>query len=236
LSHEKTMNHAINQYFSGGHVEALRALEDLLNHLTAHTTTAGQTVVKTMTYIGEIRYLLGDYDGARDIFNVLLTEFPDTELSSFEHPDTIVGMFERVRRERTPPAPISAPASLKALPFWSYAPIGIPQFIAGDTRKGLLHGSAQLLFAAGSLATYAHLVSINGTSGAPKQWSVEQFTENSTTIQSERFLIQWPLTFAFYGTWYLSHRDARRTHFKGQETPTLSLISTGNGLEIHGRY
>ena len=72
------MNLAINQYFSGGHAEALQALEELLRHLTRHTTRDEKTVVKTMTYIGEIHYLLGDYDAARDIFNVLLAEFPET--------------------------------------------------------------------------------------------------------------------------------------------------------------
>ena len=230
------MNLAINQYFSGGHVEALEALERLLTHLSRHTTRDEETVVRTMTYIGEIRYLLGDYDAARDIFNVLLAEFPETELSSLEHPDTVVGMFERVRRERTPPAPITPTSKPKPLPIWTYAPIGIPQFMAGETKKGLLHGTGQLLFAAGSLATYAHLVSINGSSKLPTQWSTDNYALNSNAIQTERFLVQWPLTFAFYGAWYLSHRDARRTHFRAQESPMLSLTSTGNGLQIHGRY
>lgn len=226
----QALEDAKQTYFRGGHREALAILEELqLRMLMDDEAVDREVAIGVLTYLGEIRYLMGEYELARLAFVELLKIDPEVSLSTLEHPTAIVGHLEQLRREleattettvEVPPPP----PEFRRLPWWGYAPLGIPQLGQQQLTRGMIYATLQTGFAIGSIGLLSHLQFFNGTLLAPRQWPAEDFSDAYQQVQTQRFALQWPLTAAFYLTWVVSHIDARQT-WNSRVTATLTLGS-----------
>jgi hypothetical protein len=173
-----------------------------------------ELAAESLIFLGEIQYSLGEYDGAAATFRSLLLREPSRSINPYHHPTEVVGVFELVRqavREELARIPPFVPLPPPPAPMWTWSPLGLPQFFQGKPIRGTVYAGLQGTCGLVSLGMLAHLRSENGTLKDPTQWTDDEFAAKYQQIQMQRWAIQWPATFAFYGVWAFSLGDARRT-------------------------
>jgi hypothetical protein len=201
---------AKEQYVRGEHDDALVLFEALRARAAATQDVPPAIRDDVLAYLGEIRYILGDYETARGLFRELLAANPSYTMSPLNHPITIVGAFESVRSEL--PSRFDqeeAPVVLKKIPAWGYLPLGGPQFAQGQVVKGTAYAVVQGAAAATTIAVLGNLQALNGTVFEGPVWEPEDYPRIWNQVQVQRYGVQVPLTAAFYLTWLASGLDGR---------------------------
>lgn len=236
------------QYFAGRVSDAYDLLRGLQVRLLLGEQVEKLLAAEAMIWLGEIQYKLGRSTEAREAFRWLLKWDPEYPISPYAHPMEIVGEFELVRREvqddmegrpqLLPDRPVRPPPA----PGWVWAPLGVPQFAQRRVGAGLAFSSLQLGLGAASLGVAAHIRFINTGFDSenpvphPLGWDAERVDRE---VQKRRYLVQWPLTFAFYGAWIASTADARRHWRKSHRSTSLgvgTLPNGGTGVVISGGF
>lgn len=215
-------------YFGGRLGPALAALGALYERVQAGEDVTLEQRAELLVWLGEVQYHLGRTDEARESFRAVLRADPDYPISPYAHPLEVVAEFELVRREildereQTPrlafPAERTPPA-----PAWVWAPLGVPQFAQRRVGAGLVFGGLQLGLGAASVAMYVHLDRNNRdpmSPGLPSTGLLED--EVRPWVDKQRYQVQWPLTFAFYGTWLASSLEARH-HWRKHHGPAVTV-------------
>ena len=150
-------------------------------------------------YLGEILYVQGDTEGAKQLFEQVLTDEPNYQIDRFRHPPDVCGHFEYVR---TYIVPIVTPPPLviRPMPAAGYAPFAAYQFKYTTPKRWPIF-IGQLGFGIAS-------VGLHGVLLADRQW-LEGDTDKQRQLQRRR-AIQYATTVGFYGMWLWSGLDARR--------------------------
>ena len=232
---------AKRRYFSGEHLDALDLLQSLEIRLLQGEAPGDDLRAETLVFLGEVLYVLDRTQEAVRTFHTLLRTDLEFPISPYHHPIEVVRAFERTREEirveqSQPPTPEPTPPyEPPPLPLRGYLPLGIPQFSEGRVGRGLVFGSLQVGFGIASLAVYAGLDANNvGPDVHPQGWSENQVLNQ---VQNQRYMVQWPLSIAFYGTWLWSHAEARRSWKAAHPTPfTLTPNRQVRGLALEGRF
>jgi len=237
----EVLANAKRRYFSGNHLDALDLLQSLEIRLLQGEFPGADLKSETLVFLGEVLFVLDRREEAVRSFTTLLQTDPGFPISPYHHPIEVVRAFESTREEvqrqrqlaLTPT--IDEPYEPPPLPLRGYMPLGIPQFSEGRVGAGLWFGSLQMGLGIASLAVYSRLDANNVAPDVhPQGWTEEEVMNN---VQSQRYMIQWPLGIAFYGTWLWSHSDARRS-WKAEHQGPVALVpnSRANGFALEGRF
>ncbi len=237
----EVLANAKRRYFSGNHLDALDLLQSLEIRLLQGEFPGADLKSETLVFLGEVLFVLDRKEEALRSFTTLLQTDPEFPISPYHHPIEVVRAFESTRAEvQHQRAEALAPSSdtpyvAPPLPLRGYMPLGIPQFAEGRVGAGLWFGSLQMGLGIASLAMYAQLDANNvGPDVHPQGWTEEEVMNK---VQNQRYMIQWPLGIAFYGTWLWSHSDARRS-WKATHRGPVALVPnpTTHGLALQGRF
>lgn len=216
-------------YFDGRPVEAQEILLGLERRLLLGEDVALALRAEALIWLGEIQYRLGRHTEAREAFRWLLQQDPEWPISPYAHPMEVIGEFELVRRQvldemEQQRGPVVDPVVAPSAPLWTWAPLGIPQVAQKRAGAAALFGGIQLGLGAASIGYATHLRRMNvDPAGHPRGWTEEEI---GTRIDRGRYLVQWPLTFAFYGTWLASSVEARRHHRRSHRDPGAAQAAT----------
>lgn len=213
---EQQLDRAKQLYFDGSVPEAKAILQALqVRHMT-RDDLQWDTAAEAMIYLGEILYMNGEAERARDAFRMVL-EVQDTyQLSPFSHPTEIAYEFNVVRKQvlaerAAVPDPVIPPA-----PAWTVLPLGIPQMVDGRPVRGALFGVGQLGLGVTSVAMMLHLRRINTTENPhPNGWSNDVMQRR---VNTQRYAVQWPATIGTYALWGASFLEARSQWKLARET------------------
>jgi hypothetical protein len=191
---------------------AERLEEAVLNYQTSRHGLAmqllaiDQTIVASVrqdarVYLGELLYIQGDTEGAKKLFEQVLTEDPDYQIDRFRHPPDVCGHFEYVRTYMVPTTtPVAPTMVLRPMPPAGYAPFAAYQFKYTTARRWpMLIG--QLGFGAASVTIFGILLADHSY--------LENDDETLQSLQRLR-LAQVSTTAGFYGMWLWGSLDARR--------------------------
>jgi hypothetical protein len=200
----EVLEEAKGAYFSGDQEAARRVLEALRMRIRGGEEVAWGLQVDALTYLGEIYYLRGDRDLARDAFRAILERDVDTPISPYHHSYDVVTLFDLVRsevlKERViPPVPV-APPPPKAAPWWIVLPLGAPQFGQRRPAAGLVYGGLQAGLGAASIALFIRL---------DEQERDDVPAEDRLRLRNQ---LQVPLTAGAYLSYGISVADAARWH------------------------
>lgn len=152
-------------------------------------------------YLGELLYIQGDTEGAKQLFEQVLIEDSGYEIDRFRHPPDVCGHFEYVRTYIVPTSTPTPPAMvIRPLPPAGYAPFAVYQFKhTTSSRWPLFLG--QIGFGVSSAALFGVLL------------SNRSYLETDTAAQQRVTALratQFTATAGFYGIWLLSGLEARR--------------------------
>ncbi|MFT4625315.1 MAG: hypothetical protein ACI8PZ_003983 [Myxococcota bacterium] len=230
---------AKRSYFSGEHEIALAQLQALEIRLMQGEQPNWEHAAEAMVFNGEILFASGRSEEAGAAFRWVLEEDPDYPISPYHHPIEVVGHFELIRRavqeerERatnTDPPEIATPERHPP-PAQSYLPLGLPQFTQGRPAAGVAFALLQTGLGIASVATYAQLNAANADPALhPLGWTQQQV---DTRVRTRRYVLQWPLTLGFYGSWLWSHADARRS-WRSREVAPIDVTWSPGGTEAPG--
>lgn len=209
---DRSLDVAKTAYFEGREAEALALFELLFERLSQGEPAEHDAAAEATIYLGEIYVRRDRRADAEKVFRWVLERDADTPISPYNHPADVVALFDLVRtsvqgdtlglRTRIPAPSLGPP------PWWTYAPLGVPQFGQRRTGAGVLYGGLQVGLVAASVALLTHLDNVNVPEDEhPRQWTAEQIAIN---VQGRRWGAQWPTTIAFYALWGLSSVDAHR--------------------------
>ena len=149
-------------------------------------------------YLGEILYIQGDTEGAKPLFEQVLTEDPTYQIDRFRHPPDVCGHFEYVRTYIVPQ--VSPVMIVRPMPPAGYAPFAAYQFKYTTSRRWPMM-VGQVGFSAASLTLFGMLL-------ADRTYS-EDDEDKLQRLQTLR-VAQISVTAGFYGMWLWSGLDARR--------------------------
>lgn len=221
---------------------AIVLLEDLRDRLDGGEGVPRTSAHDALVHLGDAQFLRGEKDDARESFRRILLENPEYAISPYHHTEDVRAYFALVRdavekeRASLPPVPIPPPPRTPPLPWWGYAPLGIPQIGAGRTGRGAVYAGLQAGCAAGSIATSVVLGRVNRDplSGHPYDWTPDQVQRRSTQL---KYGVQWPLTLGFYAAWMVSVVDAG-TSWKRHASPVTDVrLQVGPGaVAVGGRF
>lgn len=191
------LNDAVESYQMGNRTEALQALLSIATDAQYPQTIQQEARI----YIGEILYLEGNIDGAREYFMETLVTDAEYNIDRFRHPPEICAEFDLVNaqfRQRTPQAPPIIESNRK----WTrFAPFGMYQMQRGQTWKGLIYGGTQLTTGVSSIVLFNYLTQNPGYNA--NDTANQQHLENMLRLQRGSAI-------AFYSVWILSSIDAQR--------------------------
>ncbi|MDG1482086.1 MAG: hypothetical protein P8R54_21015 [Myxococcota bacterium] len=152
-------------------------------------------------YLGELLYIQGDTEGAKQLFEQVLIEDSGYEIDRFRHPPDVCGHFEYVRTYIVPTSTPTPPAMvIRPLPPAGYAPFAAYQFKHTTSGRWPLF-LGQIGFGVSSAALFGVLL------------SNRSYLETDTDAQQRVAVLratQFTTTAGFYGMWLLSGLDARR--------------------------
>ncbi|MCB9676846.1 MAG: tetratricopeptide repeat protein [Alphaproteobacteria bacterium] len=226
----------------GNDTEARALLEALARRLDAGERPPTPIAHEALVYLGDLRYVAGEQDGAREAFRTVLLDEPDHVISPYHHTEDVRAFFALVRDQveaeiarRPPPVPVPVPKP-PPVPIYAYAPLGIPQIADGRAPRGVLFGGLQLLFATTSIGTYAITKRANtdptGPGGHPFNWQPDQVPRRVAAL---RYGVQWPSTVLFYATWAGSVLEANAEWRKAHRASATVGVTPG-GIVVHGRF
>ena len=163
-------------------------------------------------YLGEILYIQGDVEGAKQLFEQVLTEEPGYQIDRFRHPPDVCGHFEYVRTYMVPINPPPPPTTMVVLPMPAsgYSPFAAYQFkYSTPQRWPMFVGQAG--FGVASVALFGVLWSDHAI--APSGQRQLQYEPGDTDQQRQLQVLkgtQWAVTTGFLGMWAWGSLDARR--------------------------
>ncbi len=241
-SFESVLRAAKERHFAGESVAARNLLVGLSERLEAGEDPGEELAVEAMTYLGEVHHKLDERSEARAAFRWILERDPETPISPFHHSFDVVNLFDLVRAEvlreqDVVPPPDPGRPKLGPPPLWTFAPLGIPQLAQRRPGAFLLFGGLQAGFGVASLVVYRDLTRLNVE--RPRDTSPAEYEAFRNEVRQRRLRAQWPLTFAFYGTWALSMVDAsgqwRRRQIEAQVG--VGLVGPGTpGVRFTGTF
>lgn len=188
-------------------------------------------------FLGEIAWLAGDLPAAEGIFRMVAQRVPDHRISPYDHPLEVVGAFEVARAaitaQRDQPV---VEVRTRPLPWWGYAPLGVPQFRQQRPVRGALYATLQVGAAAASVGAW---VAIDRSLR-----DFDTLDEASQETARARALLQrdaWsiPTAVAFYVVWGVSVLDGGLTWRRDQAPPPMVSLTPQRGgaaIGIAGRF
>lgn len=221
--------------WDGDYTDARSRLEGLAERLESGETPGDPIAHEALVFLGDVQFLLGEKDAARETFRSVLLIDPDHTISPYDHGEDVRALFALVREEvrrqlaALPPPPEPDPPALRVREPMSpalFAPFGIPQLHQRRRTAGVELALLQGSLAAGSLVS---LIVIDRYNRVPSPGRPNLPRER---VQALRYGVQWPLTFGFYATWALGvadatrrHRAAERARDEGAARPTTDVRS-----------
>ena len=219
------LDYSRDAYISGCHQQALV----LFNELTSEWpgVEGSKTHLKALSFLGEVKYKLGDREGSLLTFQGILEREPNYQISVLDHDPEAVSLFELAKalHEKTPPQPVTPPAPIvpktpPKLPVYGYLPFGVPQFRQKKPGLGALHVGLQSTAAVASIGLHIYMT---------RKWSAPFRDAEVKQANILRYGVQWPITLVFWGSYLASHLQAR-THWKNMHAspPKVSVHLEGN--------
>lgn len=241
-SFEGQLDRARGLLAQGDPDRAVVLLEQLRDRLDGGEPIARAIAHDALVHLGDAQFLRGEQDEARQSFRRILLENPDYIISPYHHTEDVRAYFALVRdavekeRASLPPVPLPPPVRTPPLPWWGYAPLGVPQIGAGRTGRGAAYAAIQAGCAAGSIATAVVLGRVNRDPlpGHPYDWTPEQVQRRSTQL---KYGVQWPLTLGFYAAWTVSVVDAGSSWKRTASPASTMTVGIGpRGVALGGRF
>lgn len=118
-SEQDALERAVAEYQSGRWDAAQLALTLLMSDSTVSEPVKQEARV----YLGEVLYFRGDDEGARKIFEQVVSIDPDFQVDPFRHPPEILAQFEIARSSVAPfprPEPVRTKFGATFVPFGGY--------------------------------------------------------------------------------------------------------------------
>ncbi len=181
---------AIDIYEHGGYLEAAARLNKILYPLKL---SEPEDIVRAKVYLGLCYYVLGKKDDAEQEFRGVFKLDPDYRPDPLYIPAEIIEFIEQLR----PPPPqtprrtdvLGLGETLEAPPSGSFRfhapnllPLGIPQFRAGDTRKGLALLIGEISLLSLNISSYYYLKVFNDPHGVPPERYPSLLAAKATNI------------------------------------------------------
>lgn len=177
-----------------------------------------------LAYLGDILYTEEGPAAARSSFEALLDEAPDYRMDPIKHPPEVCSFFEDLRLSRrtivtTPePAPRREP-----FPVLSLAPLGVHWFARKQVGTGLLVGGLQAAAIATNIACASQILPTPVVEpGSPEEdeyYRLQVATDISAAIA--------------WGAWFI---PASVEIGRWAAAPRVTVLPTGNGLAVAGRF
>lgn len=225
-SRDEHFEQARAAYIRGCHTLALDTFE-------AFTGDAPEPIdalhLKALVFLGEVAYKLGDRERSLEAFQTVLTHQPEYQISLIDHDPDAVSLFQLARvLEKQKPAPIApappTPALAPTIPAWTFAPFGVPQFKNGRPVAGAAHAVLQAAGASLSVGMFVHI---------SKNWDRPYKPKEVQRANLLRFGVQWPATALFWGSYLVSHLQARKAW---KETQRLGPIAFDVRIQPNGAW
>jgi tetratricopeptide (TPR) repeat protein len=219
---------ARNAYLLGCHEASIGRFANLAARLKG-IKEKEELYLRSLTFLGEVHYTLGDKESSLRAFDEALALNPDYQISILDHDPDAVALFElaRVMVKKAPPPPLPPLPRLKALPVSGYLPFGIPQFAQERIGSGLLLGGIQLATAATSIGMYVYL---------SRNYQPDYSRAETREVNLIRFGVQWPVTVGFWATYLASHLQARKTWKQRRQVDAVSVGFDKNRIWVSGRF
>lgn len=222
------LEHAREVYISGCPQRALLLFQDLTDNWSGEKADRNQ--LKALAFLAEVKYKLGDREGSLLTFQRILAINPGYQISVLDHDPEAVSLFKLAQalRENEPPPPAPPPkpdVSSKPLklPAYGYLPFGTPQFKQRKPGLGALHATLQTTTAVASIGLHIHMA---------RKWSAPFRATDVKQANVLRYGVQWPVTLVFWGSYLISHFQARK-HWKNNP-PTAPMVTVQ--FEGHREY
>lgn len=233
---------AKDAYFGGRVADAVVLFEVLGRRLSFGERPGSELESEALIYLGEVYQSQGRFDDAALAFRTLVESFPDAVINPYHHPPEVVAQFNGVRElvlieiaSRLEPPPPLQPA-----PWWTLLPFGVGHLGQGKLGAGVVYGASEVTLGVVSIAMDLSLRRLNGTLKEPHLWDPADFREQVRRIQLQRFGVQWPATFGFYGVWAISVADARirwrEDQLPAKPVVTVSPLPGGADLRVSFRW
>jgi tetratricopeptide (TPR) repeat protein len=150
-SEQDRLEQAVTEYQSGRWDAAQLALTLLISDASVSQAVQQEARI----YLGEVLYARGDEEGARKIFEQVLTIDPDFQVDPFRHPPEILAQFEVARSSV---APFPRPELVQAKFSSTFLPLGIYQLRHERPAMGAMFLVTQVGLAATSLTMWISLL------------------------------------------------------------------------------
>ena len=192
-----TLNNAVEVYQVGNRSEAVR----LFLSISMNTDIPEPVRQEARIYIGEILFIEGNPEDAKNMFLETLQTDPRYNIDRFRHPPEVCDFFDQVKTQQTVlPEPIEPP-TLPKFPTAGYAPFGLYQIKYDKQWKGVTYSSLQTITGVGSLALFGYLVR--------NPSALDTDVDEQNRLNNIR-RTQWASTALFYSLWAASVIDAQR--------------------------
>ncbi|MCO4769974.1 MAG: hypothetical protein KDA24_08060 [Deltaproteobacteria bacterium] len=117
---QEALDAAVSLYIEGKNAEARNALL----RIVSDERRSAELLQETRLWLGEIEYVMGEFQAAEDTYLAALTYEPELRLDPFRHPPDVVAFFNAVRaatevKETPPPPPPPPPVHVPA-EAWRY--------------------------------------------------------------------------------------------------------------------
>lgn len=183
-------------------------------------------------YLGEMQLFAGDRRAAEASFRMALQRDPTLRLSPVEHPENVIGVVEVVRQAAL--SEDQEPADRKPMPYWGYAPLGVPQFVQRRPVRGAVYATLQVGAAASSVAAW--IVIDQRRAAIPDNLNPTLFPAAEAELRYlETLRDAWsiPSAAAFYLVWAISVGDSGIAWRNAQAAPSsFGLIPRPDGVEV----
>ncbi len=228
-------------YLLGDHDGATATLTALVREYEDGRWVAREVWAEALVFLGEIQYVDGDRIAAESTFRLLLEREPTWRISPYDHPMDVVGVFEMVRAavrdgEVEAPPPSVSEVRPARVPWWTFAPFGVPQLARDRIAPGVVLASAQIGLAAASVGSWVWIDRLR----QPRQEG-ETAAEGEARLDRARLVrdaFNIPVSAAFYAVWAGGAVDAARWHRRhrdGEPAPEAPRVQVGlgpNGVQV----
>jgi len=204
---------AVRTYQLGRRDEA----RTLLANILLDTTIDDEDLIQECrVYMGELLYIQGDEEGAKQFFEQVIRLNPAYLIDPFRHPPDVCGFFNYVRAYVAPfPTVSTAPPPVTQIPplHWTaWLPIGgFYQLSHGQTRKGTAFLTSEIVLLTASTSLFGVLLNSRVVSDNDDA-AMTQFLRLRTTQQT--------ITVGYWGVWAWARLDAKRHWRNSGLTPT----------------
>jgi len=228
------LTEATRLYLRGEVEEARSAFREIVSAAEALGDDLPTAVwAEALVFLGEIAFFDGDRDAADAAFRLVAEALPDYRPSAYDHPDDVVGAYEIVRADVTTERRLRTEAAIarrRPMPWWGYAPFGVPQFKQDRPVRGAVYATLQVGLAAASVAAWVQI--------DRELKGFDQLDDNQQAVVRRRALLYrnaWsiPTAAAFYAVWGISALDGGLSWRKDQRVPdAVAVVPIEGGAQI----